>query len=174
MNSFSDDKDPDNGIEIFQRINVLKLKAGGGLKDAPGQLAPQSVKNADTVVTSMATLYPKEIENILNVLNTEWETVKTMPDTADKAALAEKISNTANQIKDLAETFGYSLMAHFGTSLRDYILKTDLSCKEHFIIGQAHINVMWVAFRKNLKDDDGGAVAEELKEMVRTAIEKYS
>jgi hypothetical protein len=150
------------------------LKAGGGLNDGPGKLDQSAIDRADSVVRSMSSLYPKEIKNILSVLNKEWAELKETEEGARNRELVEKISNTANHVKDLASTFGYDLMSYFGESLRDYILETELSMKEHYIIVQAHIDVMMVAFRENLKDDDGGPVAVELKKVVRQAIQKYS
>ncbi|MEM6781422.1 MAG: hypothetical protein AAF569_06120 [Pseudomonadota bacterium] len=165
----------DPKVEVYNRINKLKLKAGAGLNDGPGKLDQNSIDRANSVVTTMASLYPTEIRSMLMGLEKEWLELKDMdPDSEKKSKLVEKMSNTANQIKDLGTTFGYNLMGHFGESLRDFILKTDLEMKEHLTIVQAHIDVMAVTFRENLKDDDGGPVAEELKQVVATAIEKFA
>lgn len=177
MSKFEESQDgqSDKEVEVFKRVNRLKLKAGGGLNDGPGQIDKSAVERANSVVQTMASLYPREIKNVLAALDKQWGEIKGLPEGHEKRPkLAEKISNTANQIKDLAGTFGYTLMEYFGESLRDYILATDLTKKQHFTIVQAHIDVMTVAFREGLKDDDGGPVAEELKKMVHAAIEKYS
>lgn len=171
MNDSEPKRDPE--VEILHRVNYLKLKTGAGLNDGPGQLEKSSIERADTVVQKMASLYPREIKNMLAALDKEWDQVKSLPEDKDRSKLVKKVSNTANQIKDLAATFGYTLMMYFGESLRDYIIKTDLTKKEQFIIVQAHIDVMGVAFRENLKNDDGGPVAEELKKMVQAAMDKY-
>jgi hypothetical protein len=176
MNNSEEAQDNPDGkeVEVFKRVNRLKLKAGGGLNDGPGQIDKSAVDRANSVVQTMASLYPREIKNVLAALDKQWEQIKDLPEGHEKRPkLAEKISNTANQIKDLAGTFGYTLMEYFGESLRDYILDTDLTKKQHFVIVQAHIDVMGVAFREGLKDDDGGPVAEELKMMVNAAIDKY-
>ena len=172
--SSQDDAKDESDIEMYHRLNLLKEKAGGDPKGGLGQIDPKAVSRADTVIMDMASLYPDEIKNMLNALNKEWTDLKGMDDADKKAKQIEKLSNTANQIKDLGTTFGYNLMGYFGESLRDFILKSDLSMEEHYTIVQAHIDVMGVAFRENLKDDDGGLQAEELKKMVRVAIEKYS
>jgi hypothetical protein len=170
----SEESPDDQGVEVFKRVNRLKLKAGGGLNDGPGKIDSGAIERANTVVQSMASLYPREIKNVLAALDKQWDKIKVLPEEhPERKKLAEKTSNTANQIKDLAGTFGYTLMEYFGESLRDYILETDLSKKQHFTIVQAHIDVMGVAYRENLKDDDGGPVAEELKKMVNAAIDKY-
>jgi len=168
----SSDEDPE--VEIYNRVNRLKLKAGAGLNDGPGVIDPNRVERAATVVTDMASLYPKEIKNVLAVLDKEWTQLKELEGVEDRSKLKEKLSNTANQIKDLGMTFGYNLMGYFGESLRDYILKADFTQKEHFIIVQAHLDVMAAAYRENIKDDDGGPMAAELKKMVQTAIEMYT
>lgn len=165
----------DPKVEVYNRINKLKLKAGAALNDGPGKLDKEAVSRADSVVMKMSSLYPTEIKNMLAGLNKEWAQLKEMgPDSKEKTRQVEKLSNTANHIKDLGTTFGYNLMGYFGESLRDFILKTDLTMQEHLTIVQAHIDVMGVAFRENLKDDDGGPLAEELKMMVKAAIKKYS
>ncbi len=176
MNKSEENQDAqdENEVEMFKRVNRLKLKAGGGLNDGPGKIDSSSIDRANSVVQNMASLYPREIKNVLSALDKQWNEIKDLPEGHEKRPkLAEKISNTANQIKDLAGTFGYTLMEYFGESLRDYILDTDLTKKQHFVIVQAHIDVMGVAFREGLKDDDGGPIAEELKKMVNAAIEKY-
>ncbi len=161
-------------VEIYNRVNRLKVKAGGEEDGGPGKFDQSVIDNANTVITKMASLYPKEIENVLKALDKEWDQLKATDDEAEKKRLVERLSNTANQIKDLAGTFSYTLMEYFGDSLCTYILETSLDKEEQFIIVQAHVDVMGVAFREGLKDDDGGAVAEELKATVQKAIEKYN
>ena len=160
-------------VELFKRVNRLKRKAGGDEGSGPGQFDQSKINNANTVINKMASLYPKEIKNVIAALHKEWYELKRTEDQSKRDKLIERISNTSNQIKDLAGTFGYTLMEYFGDSLTGYILETALNRKEHFIIVQTHIDVMDVAFREGLKDDDGGAVGEELKTTVRKAIEKY-
>jgi hypothetical protein len=84
----------------------------------------------------------------------------------------EKIYHTANHLKDLASTFSYELMQHFALSLRDFTESIDVNKKEHHIIVQAHRDVMWVVYHENIKDH-GGPKAEELKQIVAKAIEKF-
>lgn len=161
-------------VEMFKRVNKLKLKAGGDTHAGPGKLDAGAVDKANTVVRNMASLYPREIKNMLDALQREWTDIQALGEDDERDQIIEKFSNTANQIKDLASTFGYTLMQYFGESLRDYILKTDLAKKQQYVIVQAHIDVMWVAYRENLVNDDGGPIANELKKMVQTAIEKFN
>ncbi len=159
-------------VEIFNRINRLKEKAGGVLGKTMGRFSPTSLEKADLVIEEMADLYPQEIERRLKALNDEWARLKTIDDAAEKSKSVELMSNLSIQIKDLAGTFGYTLMSDFGDSLCQYILETEMSREEHSVIVQAHIDVMEIAFKQNLKSD-GGKAGQELKETVKKAIEKY-
>lgn len=158
-------------VEIYNRINRLKLKAGGSATGGPGKLDPSTIDRANTVIQKMSEMYPDEIKKSLEELDTLWSETKVLA-FDHRAENARRISNVANQIKDLAGTFGFDLMEYFGESLRDYILDVDLSKKEQIIIGQAHVDVMMVAYKQNLKHQEH-PLAEELKKTVAAAIEKY-
>ncbi len=159
-------------IKIYHRVNRLKMKAGGSLNGGPGRLDPNAVDKADVVIQNMANIYPQELQKALSELDEKWEEARGMAENTREADV-EMMSNLANQIKDLAGLFGYSIMEYFAASLRDFILESALNREEHVVIVQAHVDVMWVVYRENLKDD-AGPVAEELKRMVAEAIEKYS
>lgn len=159
-------------VEIYNRVNRLKIKAGGAPGSGPGKLDTQSIDRANAVIQKMSDLYPVEIKKSLDELNLVWGEVQALP-AAQRRDAAQKMSNTANQIKDLAGTFGFDLMEYFGESLRDYILNIDLSLPEQIIIVQAHIDVMQVAYSQNLKNQEH-PLGEELKKTVAAAIAKYS
>lgn len=161
---------PEKTVEKFNRVNRLRGKAGGSDGGGAGRFEQTSLDRADAVIESMSSLYPKEIENMIGALHEQWVELKQSGE--ERSTRVEKISHTANQIKDLAGTFGYSLMADFGDSLCSYILETALSRDEHFKIVQAHIDVMDVAFKRQLRDD-GGEMGRELKQTVQKAIDKY-
>lgn len=170
MSDSNEDKIPK--VEIYNRINRLKLKAGGDAAGGPGKLDQNSIDQANTVIEKMSAKYPIEIKRSLEELNAIWAETKVISFDA-RGENAAKMSNIANQIKDLAGTFGFDLMEYFGESLRDYILNIDLSQKEQIIIVQAHIDVMQVAYSQNLKHQEH-PLGEELKQTVATAIAKYS
>ena len=67
---------------------------------------------------------------------------------------------------------GYGLIAYFAESLRDYIARTDLNLKAQVVIIQAHLDAMQMCHRKGFRTD-AGPEAEELKKMVKMAIDKY-
>jgi hypothetical protein len=169
-NSSGADKD---NVEVYKRINRLKIKAGGDLGgEASGQIDPESIAKANTVIEKAAEMYPMQIKNVLKLLNKSWAEIKEKgPE--DRRQSAEKISNLANNVKDLAAQFGFDIMAYFGGSLRDYIMKSELTKPEHLIIVQAHVDVMDIAYNEGLRDEES-AMAEELKKVLAQAIEKYS
>lgn len=159
-------------VEIYTRINRLKMKAGGAIGAGPGKIDTKSIDSAHSVIQKMAEKYPNEIKRSIENLEKIWAETKAMePDQRSENARA--ISNFANQIKDLAGTFGFDLMEYFGESLRDYVLNVDLSHKEQIIIVQAHVDVMQVAYSQNLKHQEH-PLGEELKKTVAAAITKYS
>ena len=163
----------DEPIEIYHRVNHLKLKAGGKLTDGPGHLTASNIKEAEKIIEAMAPLSSPEIERMLTEITTIWVKAKAIEDTDKRRKQAQSLSHIANQIKDIASTYHFDLMAHFAASLRDYIMDTALQKLEQLIIVQAHIDAMNTSFRENIKNDDGGLQAEELKEAVRQAIEEH-
>lgn len=169
----NDSEEDPNKVEIFHRVNRLKLKTGAGLHDGPGFIDPHAVNRAQSVLETKQTLYPKIVEESLKRLETSWKKFKEADNDNDRKASMEQIYHTANHIKDLASTFSYELMQHFALSLREFSEKIDVNKKEHHIIVQAHNDVMWVVYHENIKDQ-GGPKAEELKLIVAKAIEKYS
>ncbi|MBI4030832.1 MAG: hypothetical protein HY370_04090, partial [Proteobacteria bacterium] len=159
-------------VKIMHRINRLKKKAGVDTDDARlGFIDPKAVKRAQESIDVQAVRYSGEVETALKNLDDTWRKLKEEKDATTAAALSKQLYNYANNIKDMAETFGYSLMDHFGKSLRDFSKNLNVANKAHHVIVQAHIDVMWVAFNENIKDQ-GGVKAEELKLIVAKAIEK--
>lgn len=159
-------------IEIFERINRLKMKAGGNpLDDVDGRIDPDAIDRANTVILKASKMYPMQIRKSLERLNTLWDKTKELPPELRKSN-AEKLANTTNHIKDLAAQFNYDLMDYFGTSLRDYLLAVDLLKEEHIVIVQAHIDVMDIAYSENLKADET-PLAAELQKVLAEAIEEH-
>ncbi len=165
--------DSEKEVKVYHRINRLKLKAGADLDDVPGHLDPSVIKRAQGVVQRHEDLYMDEVERVLIALETSWDAaIKGSEEEAVKESL-DGLYHDANHVKDIASTFGYELMQHFGESLREFAEKIDIANKAHHTIVQAHIDVMWVVFHEKIKDH-GGPTAEELKKIVVLAIEKYS
>lgn len=164
--------DSDNKkVEVYHRVNKLKLKAGAHLHDGPGYIDPHAIERAQTVVQKKEHLYRNEVEENLNRLSAAWKKLQS----ADDAKISEgkeELYHYANHIKDLAATYNYELMKYFGESLRSFCEKIDTSKTQHLAIVQAHIDVMVVAYKQNIKDH-GGDQAEELKTVVEKAIEQY-
>ncbi|QQG35149.1 MAG: hypothetical protein HYS17_06125 [Micavibrio aeruginosavorus] len=160
-------------VEIYHRVNRLKLKTGAGLHDGPGFIDPNAIVRADTIIQKKQSLYPKMVEESLNRLEDSWAQFKAAGSEGARREAIERIYHTSNHIKDLASTFNYELMQHFALSLREFAERIDPERKEHQVIVQAHLDVMRIVYQENIKDH-GGAKAEELKLIVAKAIEKYS
>jgi len=165
--------DSNKKVEVYNRVNKLKLKAGIPLdSDEIGHIDPAAIKKAQTVIDTKEENYAQEIEKVLVQLDSTWKDLKK----ADKKQVRKMVNqmyNYANNIMDLANTYKYKLMGDFGQSLRDFCEKIDVENQAHQTIVQAHIDVMWVAYENNIRDE-GGKMAEELKSLVAKAIEQYS
>lgn len=161
-------------IKIQHRLNRLKLKAGVPIDDKQhGYIDPKAIKNAQAAIDQGEDSYVSEVEEVLVRVDSSWEDLKKEKDSKKIKKLTSELYNYANNVKDMAETFEYKLMGSFGQSLRDFCEKIDVSKEEHITIVQAHIDVMWIAFKHNIKDE-GGDQAKELQAMLEQAIQKHS
>jgi len=168
MSNFSDK------VKIKHRLNKLKHKAGVALDDKrEGFIDPDSIQKAQQAIERQQDHYSHEVETLLIKISDLWTQLKNETDAQKSKEIITYIHNFANNISDMADTFGHSLMQYFGISLRDFCEKIDMSNQAHHIIAPAHINVMTLAFKHNIKDDSS-AQAQELKTMLSRAIEKYS
>jgi hypothetical protein len=173
MSKSNPESEKESKVEVYERINRLKIKAGGNpMDDVDGKLDPTAIDRANTVIQKASRMYPMQIRKSLERLNSLWDKTKAAPKEKRKET-AEKLANTTNHIKDLAAQFNYDLMDYFGTSLRDYILAVDLTKNEHVIIVQAHIDVMNIAYNENLRADET-PLAAELQTVLAEAIAKHS
>ncbi len=166
----SDSKN-ENEVEIYHRVNKLKLKAGAGLHDGDGFIDLHSIKRAQAVIDRKETLYMNEVEDVLKKLRVAWEKMQS-DDEETIMHGKEELYHYANHVKDLATTYNYQLMGHFGSSLRQFSEKIDVENKMHFVIVQAHLDVMFIVYKEHIKDE-GGDKAVELKSIVAAAIKKY-
>lgn len=166
-------KSEDNGkIEVYHRLNKLKLKTGFGLdEDKVGFIEPSAIARAQKRIEQKEQEYPATIKEVLDNLTATWEELKTSgPDKRDE--LIDKIYNYSNNIKDLTATYQHDLMQHFSLSLRNFCERINAEKEAHQIIVQAHLDVMWITYNEKLKGE-AGPKAEELKKIVAEAIKKY-
>lgn len=158
-------------VQVFHRINRLQRKAVVPKGDESDFLSKERLQAADAVVEAKKEEYGDEVKHVIEDIEAAWAKVQDKEQSSQDGL--RDLYHEANHIKDLASTFGYELMQHFGNSLRNFAEKIDLSNQAHHTIVKAHIDVMWVAYHENIKDH-GGEKAEELKKFVAKAIEKYS
>jgi hypothetical protein len=169
MNSSSKDK-----ISIIHRINRLKLKAGAELTDdRAGFIDPLALYRSQRVIDEGAEQYDEELEAVLVKLDSSWADLMAAKDEKSVKRIRSQMFNYANNVKDLAETYGYTLMVHFSVSLREFSERVDPQSLPHQVIVQAHLDVMWVTFHQSIKTDES-ALAQELKDVVAKAISAHS
>ena len=165
--------DERSGVKVFHRKNTLKMKAGGGAGDGPGFLDPNRVARGQFAIDEQEENYANEAEIVLLKIDSAWEDLKDSETPEDEKRNLSNLYNYANNLKDIAKTFDYDLMSYFGNSLCDFCDQIDIRKEEHHVIVKAHIDVMWAAYKTNLKEEFGEE-AEQLKKMLDQAISKHS
>jgi len=158
---------------MYKLANRLKARMGIRFKDQDdGFLAPESIEEADRMIAELAGRCPELITEHLEKLSVLWAQMKGMEDSPARTEISQKIFTLSHEIKDMGSMCGYDLIAYFAESLRDYIGRTDLNMKAQVVIIQAHVDAMTIVNRSGVKSD-AGPEAEELKKMVKIAIDKY-
>lgn len=167
------DQGPPDNVEMFQRINRLKGKAGGDPNsEKTGSIDPEAIAQADEFIKEFCADCPTLMKEVLDKLKIKWEEMKTAGSSAASDPIAQEIFTLAHEVKDVAGLCGYGLMSEFAESLRDYVVETDLDHDAKKVIIQAHVDVINVAFKQNMMDH-GGDAADELKDSLKKAIARY-
>ncbi|MGH1457195.1 MAG: hypothetical protein ACRBDI_10470 [Alphaproteobacteria bacterium] len=167
-------EEDDYNVEIIKIRGSLKNKLGA-LRvptNEDGYLAEENIEEADSLINEMCKTCLDDIGRNLDLLSQSWKAMQDLPDGEARSSRAQEIFTYSHEIKDIGSLCGYTLAAHFAESLRDYIAETALNLKNQRIIIQAHVDAMTVVYKNDLKDD-GGPAADELKKMVKVAINKY-
>lgn len=160
-------------VEIIRLANQLKARMGARfLKQETGFLDPEAIAEADKAIEELCETSPETMAQLMADLMTAWEKMRTMKDSPERQEMAQEIFTRAHEIKDIGAMCGYELAAHFAESLRDYIGQTTLNIQAQIIIVQAHLDALQYVLNHNLKDN-AGPKAEDLKRMVKIAIDKY-
>lgn len=161
-------------VEIYKLTNRLKGLMGARFQNQKeeGFLAPESIEAADKIIQEMCADCPERIAAHLEKLSTLWGQMKAMEGSPKREEISEQIFTLSHEIKDMGAMCGFALIAYFAESLRDYIGRTDLNLKAQVVIIQAHVDAMQIVHRQGYKAE-AGPEAEELKKMVRVAIDKY-
>jgi len=164
----------EDDIKIYKHHgNPLKDKLGTRIPtNEGGHLDPDDIAKTDKIIADMCEGCVDVIGGFLEKLSTVWEEMKVLPESLEREEKAKDIFTLSHEIKDIASLCGYTLSAHFAESLRDYIEETVLNLKNQKIIIQAHIDAMNTVHRAGIKVDAGPA-AEELKKIVKIAINRY-
>ena len=161
-------------VEIIKITNHLKRRLGFNPQDdSEGFIDPKAITEADKLIEALCAECSQSIGGFLKQLSEKWNLMREISeDTEARKTLSQEIFTIAHEIKDIGSMCGYHLIAHFAESLRDYIDETELNMEAQKVIIQAHLDAMQLAHTKDVKEDDG-AVATELKQLVKVAIEKY-
>lgn len=157
-------------VKILRRRNRLKIKAGGDEDGgAAGFIDPVAIAAAQDNIEARGADYEGEARAVLEKIESCW---RALLQDEGAAAMIPRLCNYANNMKDMAETYGYGLMGYFGDSLRDFCERLDPADKAHRVIVQAHIDVMGIALKHGIRDT-GDARARELKSVLGKAIARH-
>ncbi len=171
--SDSNDKKPGVTVEVFRIANNLKEKLGMRVKsDEDGFIAPEAIAEADRLIGELCKECPVTLSGFMEQIGILWKEMRELPASEPREKLARQIFTLAHEIKDVGQMCGFTLAAYFAESLRDYIERTELSLEAQRVIIQAHVDAINVTIKMNLKED-GGSQADELKKMVKIAVDKY-
>lgn len=161
-------------VKMFKITNTLVKKLGIRVpSNAPGHIDPDAIAEADRMIEALCKQCPQAIAGYLEKLSGLWTEMRDMPQSTERDNLSQQIFIVAHEIKDLAAMSGYDLAAYFAESLRDYIDQTEFNLQAQRIIIQAHVDALQVVHKQGMKEAETPE-AEELKKMVKIAIDKYS
>ena len=169
---------PDNAptgikVEIYKLANHLKAKLGMRFQSqTSGYLAPEAIAEIDRMVENLCLECPEKIGAHLESLSVLWGKMRDMADSQERKDISQKVFILAHEIKDIGAMCGYELIAYFAESLRDYIGGAELNIHAQKVIIQAHVDAMQAVHRMGIKNETGPE-AEELKKMVKIAIDKF-
>lgn len=168
--------DPNNpAIERIEVKNSIKQRAVGiHRKDTDeGFIPPELIDAAEKEVSKLCMECNTVVESHLYNLQQLWAQMRGLPASDERTKLSQDVFLLAHEIKDVSAMCGFDLISYFSESLRDYINKAELSMNAQVVIIQAHLDAIMVVHHKGYKKDAGTAT-EELKAMVKKAIDQYS
>lgn len=174
MSATDDKKGP--RVEKYELHNRLrdKLAIEQRGEHVEGQIDPAAIEEADEIIARRCAEECQEnMVAQMEQLKSLWDEMKDMPDSGARDELAQQVVTTAHEVKDIGAMCDYPLAAHFGESLRDFVSHTDLKLAAQRVIIQAHVDVLNIAIKENLRETDSPA-AEELKRMLKVAVDQYS
>lgn len=163
-------------IEMYKVENYLLNKAGSRLEPGQsGEIDKEGIEKADKMIEALCKQCIGTLSTHIEEIGKLWGQMRDMPESEARIQTSQKIFTLAHEVKDIGALCGYDLAAYFAESLRDYIDRTELSLKAQTVIIQAHVDALQVvSTRKIKKTEEAGPVAEELKKMVKIAVDKYS
>ena len=172
-NNENDQQNFTKGVEVYRRVNRLKMKITGAEIGPAGQVDANAIAEADEKIKALCRDCPDLLKKCLDQITQDWKKMQKIENGDERKKLVDSIFIAAHEIKDVGSMCGFELLAHFAESLRDYIILTDLSHKAHTVIIQAHVDAMNITLKEKIMAGSSSKAAE-LKHLVHKAIYKYS
>lgn len=158
--------DDEGRIEVFHRLNRLKLKAGGSLHGGPGRFDARELARAQAAVQAHAPKFPPEAAGLIAKMIDAYMGASELP-AAERGPAMSRIGRFANELQSLGGMFDYPLVTRFGRSLRDFAEKLDDATTPQMTIVRAHIDALDVVMRGRMTGDGGEVGAELTRELER-------
>ncbi len=156
-------------VQVFHRVNRLKVKAGASADGPAGPLDPAKVSAASQAISKSVGSYLEESIRQVAEMEAMVAALETEADLVRQRALLRTITHTANQVQSLGTTYGFPLATRFATSLRDFTGPMDYASPARCKITRAHVDALKAVFRGQIAGT-GGKVGTALVQILEQAI----
>lgn len=160
-------------VQMFEITNRLKQKLGIDGRDKEGEIPEKKIHEAQAFIHELCRNSRQNIEANLAEISALWDEMKDSVNERLREITSTQIFTLAHEVRDIGALCGYDLAGYFAGSLGDFIEHTKLDMEAQRVIIQAHVDALVVVVKKDMRDDEGKQ-AEELKAMVKIAVERYS
>ena len=168
----SDDGSTGTKVQIYNRINRLREKAGGSRHEGGnGQLDRRVLDKAQSAINKYAPEYPDNVERDLDILNAVTQELMEVPE-EQQAGVLKRLSKVANDVQSLGTTFGYDLITAFGQSLCRYTDSMQSANSNQMVMIRAHVDTISIVLHRKIKGD-GGEEGRLLASELKKALEKH-
>jgi hypothetical protein len=159
-------------VQVFHRVNRLKIKAGASADGPAGHLDPARVSAASHAIAKSVGSYLEESNRQVAELEAMVSALDTEADLGRQRALLRTITHTANQVQSLGTTYGFPLATRFATSLRDFTGPMDHASPARCKIARAHVDALKAVFRGQIAGT-GGKIGTALVQILEQAISMH-
>ena len=153
-------------VQVVYRHNHLKDKISPS-NNAPVSFSQEVLQRAEEIIQNNQHLAEGEIKKLVADLNKRWEIFKEQK-TAD---LFDDLIKASNYIIDIAVLYNINTIAYYSDSLRVFLEDAEISNMRHYVIIQAHVDIITISQQKNILSQENQNFIV-LKKMLQRAIDQ--